>query len=99
MIQTLDHHAVAQLLLKDSNADWSYEAAYALADFYEEWEEMNGPMEFDAAAIRAEWAEYGSICEALEDRGLDPEDSADLMAGHHGQVLLLDNGGLLLCEW
>lgn len=59
---------VAHRLLKDENARWSYEGAYALARHYEEMEEESGEeMELDVVAIRCEWTEYKTLQEVAED--------------------------------
>jgi hypothetical protein len=75
MKQTLTTSQVADLLLRDDNAKWSYEAARALAEYYESQEENDGEeLEFDAVAIRCEWDEYataGDIAKAYRIADLD----------------------------
>lgn len=75
MKQTLTTGQVADLLLKDENARWSYEAARALAEHYEELEQDSGEeMELDVVAIRCEWTEYryaSDIAEAYKIPDLD----------------------------
>lgn len=65
MIQTLSTNQVANLLIQDNNAAWSFAGAKALAEYLEEYEDSSGtPMEFDAIAIRCEFTEYADILEA-----------------------------------
>jgi len=67
MKQTLTTNQVADILLRDDNAKWSYEAAHALAEHYEEMEQESGEeMELDAVAIRCEWTEYKTAHEIAE---------------------------------
>lgn len=66
MIKTLTRYEVAELLLADSNANWSRSGALALAEYLEGVEIDSGhPMEFDLVAIRCEWTEYRSEIEAV----------------------------------
>jgi len=66
MIKTLTTYEVAELLLEDSNANWSRSGALALAEYLEGVEIDSGhPMEFDLVAIRCEWTEYNSAVEAV----------------------------------
>ena len=65
MIKTLTTYEVAELLLADSNANWSRSGALALAEYLEGVEIDSGPMEFDRVAIRCEWTEYRSEIEAV----------------------------------
>lgn len=95
--------AVAEHLLKDRYANWSWQAAYALAEFWMDYtnhwndaELLLGNALPDRVALRCEFSEYESPAEALEDLGLDPEDEPDLMDGAHGLVLRLENEGILL---
>ncbi len=65
MIQTLSTTQVADLLMRDGNAAWSYAGALALAEYLEQYEGDSGqPIEFDAIAIRCEFTEYEDILEA-----------------------------------
>lgn len=58
MIKVLNTNEVIDALLADDYANWSYDAAKALAEFYEELEDSLGePIELDVVAIRCEWSE------------------------------------------
>lgn len=50
-------HAI-DLLLADTYAGWSYEAAEALVQMFEEYEEEIEPVRLDVVAIRCDWGEY-----------------------------------------
>jgi hypothetical protein len=58
MKHTLSTYEAAHLLLKDENAKWTREAAFALVEYYEQLEEDVGEIEFDVVAIRCDWTEY-----------------------------------------
>ena len=58
MKHTLTHYEIANALLQDENASWTYRGAHALADALEEYEESTGEeLELDIVAIRCEWYE------------------------------------------
>jgi hypothetical protein len=58
---------VADHLKKDESANWSHEAAWALAEHFDQLETDTGEdIEIDLVAIRCEWTEYGNPREALE---------------------------------
>lgn len=63
---TLTTSQVAHHLLRDENARWSYEGAYALAEHYESLEQEGQEMELDVVAIRCEWSEYKTLDEIHE---------------------------------
>lgn len=47
------------ILLDDDNANWSFQAADALIDYYEQREEEEGEeIKLNRAEIRGEWTEY-----------------------------------------
>jgi len=74
MIKTLTTYEVAELLLADSNANWSRSGALALAEYLEGVEIdsesiSTHPMEFDLIAIRCEWTEFNSAVEAVAEIG------------------------------
>jgi hypothetical protein len=74
MKMTLNTYQIADELLKDSNASWSYAGANALAEHLKEYEESTGEeMELDVCAIRCDFYEYESALEAATDRGWEPE--------------------------
>jgi hypothetical protein len=67
MIITLSTYDIADRLLKYSNA-WSRAGAFALAKYLQNVEDDTGEqMEFDAVAIRCDFAEYPSAVEAHND--------------------------------
>lgn len=56
--QTMNTSEVVSQLMSDEYADWSYEGATALAEWYEELSEgMGEDIEFDRVAIRCDWNE------------------------------------------
>ena len=103
MFQTLSTSEAADLLKRDSNASWSYSAAYALVEYLEEIEEGGEPIEFDSVAIRCEWSEYSSALEAAVDFGYEAEEeeeekntAAMLWLCDHATVIEFD-GGVVVC--
>lgn len=68
MKMTLTTHDIARELQADSNANWSWAGALALAEYFEEYEESSGEeMEFDACAIRCDFAQYDNLTEWATD--------------------------------
>ena len=68
MKHSLSTYEAAHMLLKDENAKWTREAAFALVGYYEEIEFSNGEeMEFDAVAIRCDWTEYKTARDIASD--------------------------------
>ena len=61
---TLSTHYAAHLLTQDKDANWSYRGAMALVEYLEQLEEETGEeMEFDAVAIRCDFAEWEDLME------------------------------------
>jgi len=86
MKTTLTTSEAADILFKDSNANWSYAGARALAEYLEEYEESTGEeMELDTCAIRCDFSEYSSLLDwahdyfsnALEELGFDETEEND----------------------
>lgn len=68
MKETLTPHEVAQRLVRDENANWTFSGALALAEALVEYEEGSGEeLEFDAVAIRCDFSEYESLQAWAED--------------------------------
>ena len=83
---TLTTSQVADELRKDTNANWSYAGANALAEYLEEYEESTGEeIELDTCAIRCDFSEYASLQDwahdhfsnALEELGFDETEEND----------------------
>ncbi len=78
MKQTLTTNEAANLLVADDNAGWSYAGARALVEHLEAVEDDTGEaIEFDAVALRCEYAEYESAVQAAEECGWEPDEDAD----------------------
>ena len=68
MKETLTTSQIADRLLADDNAGWSYAGARALAEELEQYEEGAGEeLELDVVAIRCDYSEYASLKEWAED--------------------------------
>jgi len=68
MKTTLSTTAAAEILANDENSSFSRLGAYALVEYLEQLEEDAGEeIEFDAVAIRCDFAEYDSFQEWGED--------------------------------
>ena len=75
---TLSTSQVADRLLNDDNANWSWEGAQALAEFLEDQEnDLGEELEFDVVAIRCDFHEYDDTTEAL--KNLVHKDDVDEM--------------------
>tara|TARA_B110000211_G_C13678928_1_gene377920 strand:- start:228 stop:548 length:321 start_codon:yes stop_codon:yes gene_type:complete len=65
MFTTVTRAMAVEVLMADTHANWTYEEASALFDWYEELEEDIGePIAFDYVAIRWDWSS-GPIDEVL----------------------------------
>jgi hypothetical protein len=66
MFITLSTSHAADLLRADTNADWTFRGAFALASYMEETEGDTGePWAFDAVSLRCEFAEYANATECV----------------------------------
>jgi hypothetical protein len=100
MIITLSTYDIADRLLRDSNACWSRPGALALAQYLQNWEGDTGEqMEYDAVAIRCDFAEYPSAVEAHNDMSTgednlteDDEEKAMEWLRDNGSVIEFDGG-------
>jgi|688.fasta_scaffold347203_3 hypothetical protein len=99
MIETLTTYDIADRLLRDSNACWTRAGAFALAEYLQELEDSTGEtMEFDAVAIRCDFAEYPSAVDAHNDITSghdlteDEEETALERLREVGQVIEFDGG-------
>jgi len=62
MKETLTTSQIADRLLADDNAGWTYAGARALAEYMEQYEEDTGEdMELDIVAIRCDYSEYDDL--------------------------------------
>jgi len=98
MIITLSTYDIADRLLRYSNA-WSRAGAFALAEYLQEMEDSTGEqMEFDAVAIRCDFAEYPSAVAAHNDTTIghdlteDEEETALERLREVGHVIVFDGG-------
>jgi len=78
MIIKLFSYSLANQIMRDCQANYSSDGARALAEFFDENAEEE---EFDAVAIRCDWSEYKSACEAASEYGweedVDDDDDDD----------------------
>lgn len=89
-----------QFLKKDlfiynlENSDFSYKGLEALYDYLVDIEASLSFMQ-DAIAIECEFSEYGSLAEAAEDLGKEPEELLEegviWVDGQDGRVILNNN--------
>ena len=77
MINTLTTNQAVTELLKDDNANWSYEGATALVEWIEDFEENQGePIEFDPVGLRCEFSEY-TATDLMEEYSMTLEEIRD----------------------
>lgn len=102
MFTTVTRAMAMNVLTADTYANWTYDEASALLDWYEELEEALGePIAFDYIAIRCEWSS-GHIDEVLDDYSNlnedvvfdTTEDKVDWLQGFT-QVIVLKNDNIL----
>jgi hypothetical protein len=78
MKHTLDTHEVAEILLQDEYAGWTYKGAHALALWLCELDDECGTdTEIDRVAIRCDFSEWGSAMEAASEYSFEPEADED----------------------
>lgn len=101
MIETLSTYDIADRLLRYSNA-WTRAGAFAMAKHLQSIEEDTGEqMEFDAVAIRCDFAEYPSAVAAYNDTtsedelSEDDEDKALEWLRDVGQVIVFEGGVII----
>lgn len=113
MKATLTTSQAAAMLKADTNANWSYDGAYALIEYLEQLEEdMGAEIEFDAVAIRCDYSEYESALQAAEDQGYEPnpnlgddeqsddDKEADALAWLQDQTQVIGfEGGVIIQNW
>jgi len=73
MRATLSRREIADRLFNDKNANWTYNGAYALAGWLEDYEDLTDEeLEFDRVAIRCDFTQYDDLQSwAMEYAGTD----------------------------
>lgn len=91
---------IADRLLADPYASWTYEQARALAAWLFELAESTGePIEFDRTAVRLEWAAY-TAAELVDEYGEDPHavDDVDEIAPRVAARLQDEGRDVINCD-
>ena len=91
MKQTLTTNQAADLLMADQYAGWSYDGAHALVEYLEQIEEDGEEIEFDAVALRCDFAEYETALQAAEEYGFEPDEDADSEAAEEAALEWLND--------
>lgn len=97
MKNTLSVYDIANALLQDQHAGWSYAGAQALASFLDENCDENE--EFDVVAIRCEFSEYADFEDYYSQNshigeGLDDEDVKEWIEDN--ALLIEFEGGIIV---
>jgi hypothetical protein len=80
MKETLSTNEVAERLLADENANWTWAGAQALAEYLEELEsDMGEEIEFDRVAIRCDFSQYDSLVEWMREYWGDLDNAFDAL--------------------
>lgn len=85
MIKELTTHDIAHELSSNKDNGFSYQGAYALAEYLEEYERSTGKnIELDTVAIRCEYSEYPSAYDAMleyqpDDMPVEGDEGDDLV--------------------
>jgi len=104
MKQTLSTNQIADALRQDQYAGWSYNGAYTLAEYLEEFEaNMGEEMDLDVVAIRCDYSEYTDCIEAAQEFGFEVdtdlnEDEQEEAAGEwlRDQTMVIEfDGGVI----
>ena len=92
-------------LMSDVYANWSYDEAAALVEWYEELEECTGePIEFCAVAIRCDWVGC-SLDEAIDNYSnlltekLDTQEGKLEWLSDYTQVITLKNDNIIYMQF
>jgi hypothetical protein len=105
MYKNLTTNEIAEYIVQDKNSTFSYNGAFALAEYLEELEENQGEeTEIDIVQIRCNYSEYESLTQwaqeyyddwtkdmGVEFDGEESEDEIDDLIRNH----ILDNGHLI----
>jgi hypothetical protein len=103
----LNEYQIADKLMNDENADWTYDQARALADYLTDWAESNDePLQFDRVAVRCDFSAYPSAIDALSEYQdtdeLDKDDYQDQIAAYqilehkHTMAIQCDDGTIII---
>lgn len=93
MKKTLTHYEAANEIYEVYDHQFSYAAAHALAEYYEDLEEEIGEeIEIDPVAIACDWDEYGDGDELLEAYGylIDADDDTNVLDYEEKLTTLLE---------
>ena len=92
-------------LLADDYANWSYDEAAALVEWYEELEECTGePIEFCPVSVRCDWTGC-HIDEAIDNYSnlltekLDTQEDKLEWFSNHTQVITLKNDNIIYMQF
>ena len=94
IIETMTIEQVAHALYQDEFANWTYEGAYALADYMDTLSaELGEDIKFNRIEWRGDFNEFSSLDDYIEQysgEGIEDWDDVD------GLVAVLDNGGAIV---
>ena len=107
--QELNTSDVATLLRADEHANWSADAAWAIAErLCELFDEIGEDFEFDRVAVRCDYSEYsiGDLYDAyshIVPENSNPIDQVDefleALQDHGADPMLLDNGNVVIRDF
>ena len=89
MFEVLSTSQVIEYLMDDEYADWTYEEAKALSEYYDDLEiEFDEPIQFDRVAIRCDWNKYYSIADIADDYDvISDDDNAQTLYEYFNAVI------------
>jgi len=94
IIETMTIEQVAHALYQDEYANWTYEGAYALADYMARLsDELGEDIEFNRIEWRCDFNEFRSLDEYIEQY---PGDGIEVWSDIDGLVAITDNGGAIV---
>ncbi len=99
---TLNTNEAAYKLMRDDNANWSFNGAQALVEYLEAIEEDTGEdIEFDLVAIRCDYSEYKDLQQFAEARtNLENADDDSIREHIEDRGVLVDfNGGIIVSNF
>ena len=93
MFEILSTSQISSYLIGDDYANWTYEEAKALSEYYEDLElELGEEILFDRVAIRCDWNKYKSISDIADDyEAISSTDTIDNLYDYFNAVIEIVN--------
>jgi len=91
----LEKNQMVYTLMNDENANWTYEQAEGIVDFFMDMYSDDENIQWDVVAIRCEFSGYESIQEAEDNYILDKHESLEELT----LVIFCDDGQVVVQDY